>query len=328
MPDRVTFPASLAVRRALPGYRPASLAVAPRPETGPAGITRAASQQTYYTIRFLVDRDRVANAFRAYAYFRWLDDWLDGPAPDRRERVSFLERQQEILDRCYRGTPPRNLTAEETILAALIASDASRDSGLHCYLSNMMAVMMFDANRRGYVVSRHELDEYSRCLATAVTEALHYFIGHGRPAPTGPQRYHAATAAHISHMLRDTAEDVAAGYFNIPCEFLQAYRIEPYDLDSDGYRVWVKSRVRLARAHFAAGRAYLVQVASWRCRVAGYAYIARFLGVLDTIEQDDYRLRADYSDQMRLRAGLRRGWEALFWPLTEGRLPRPGSSSR
>ncbi len=40
-------------------------------------ITRSASKQTYYTIGFLVDRERVADAYRAYAYFRWVDDTLD-----------------------------------------------------------------------------------------------------------------------------------------------------------------------------------------------------------------------------------------------------------
>ena len=39
-------------------------------------ITKTASKQTYYTIRFLVDRERVADAYRAYAYFRWVDDTL------------------------------------------------------------------------------------------------------------------------------------------------------------------------------------------------------------------------------------------------------------
>ena len=42
-----------------------------------SSITKAASKQTYYTIRFLVDRERVADAYRAYAYFRWVDDTLD-----------------------------------------------------------------------------------------------------------------------------------------------------------------------------------------------------------------------------------------------------------
>ena len=35
-----------------------------------AAMTRRASAQTYATIRLLADRDRAADAFRAYAYFR------------------------------------------------------------------------------------------------------------------------------------------------------------------------------------------------------------------------------------------------------------------
>lgn len=42
-----------------------------------SSITKAASKQTYYTIRYLVDRERVDDAYRAYGYFRWVDDILD-----------------------------------------------------------------------------------------------------------------------------------------------------------------------------------------------------------------------------------------------------------
>jgi hypothetical protein len=42
-----------------------------------AVITKAASRQSYTIVRFLVDRDRIADAYRAYAYFRWMDDHLD-----------------------------------------------------------------------------------------------------------------------------------------------------------------------------------------------------------------------------------------------------------
>ena len=47
-----------------------------------ARITQNASKQTYYTIRLLVDRDLVPDAYRAYAYFRWVDDVLDAPLAD------------------------------------------------------------------------------------------------------------------------------------------------------------------------------------------------------------------------------------------------------
>lgn len=276
-----------------------------------AKITRTASKQTYYTIRFLVDRDRVADAYRAYAYFRWLDDHIDQGGMAGPERIAFVERQQALVDRCYRGEWPGELAAEEHMLVDLIGSDCENSIGLQSYIRNMMAVMAFDAGRRGRLISQEELATYSQCLATAVTEALHYFIGHSCYAPRSEARYLAATGAHIVHMLRDTVEDTAAGYFNVPREFLESKRISPPDVESLSYRAWVRSRVRLARACFKAGQAYLAQAENLRCRIAGYAYMIRFQGVLAAIEKDHYRLRIDYSESRSLGAVMKMGWPVL-----------------
>ncbi|MCI0393687.1 MAG: squalene/phytoene synthase family protein [Chloroflexi bacterium] len=253
-------------------------------------MTRAASRQTDTIIRFLVDRDRVAGAYRAYAYFRWVDDRIDQGDGERPARLAFINRQRALLEGCYRGERPAGLTAEERLLVELVESDQEKNSGLQAYIGNMMKVMEFDARRRGRLISEAELVAYSRWLATAVTEALHYFIGHDGVTPQGETRYLAVTAAHITHMLRDTLEDVAAGYFNVPREFLESYGISPDDVDSAAYRAWVESRVRQARAYFKTGKEYLAQVESLRCRLAGYSYVARFERVLDGIEKGGYRL--------------------------------------
>jgi len=147
-------------------------------------------------------------------------------------------------------------------------------------------------------------------LALAVSEALHYFIGHGRPAPQSPTRYLAVSAAHIIHMLRDTLEDVAAGYFNIPLEALAAGSIGPGDVASPGYRAWVQQRVARARRGFDLGKAYLAQVSSRRCRLAGFAYSARFEAVLDAIERNRYDLTALPPSRSARVSGLN-GWRAL-----------------
>src|SRR5512136_1155762 len=91
-----------------------------------ATITQDASKQTYYTIRFLVDNGLVDDAFRAYAYFRWVDDWLDQGARPRTERLAFVKRQQALMNGCYRGQPPANLTLEERLLDDLIRHDTDR----------------------------------------------------------------------------------------------------------------------------------------------------------------------------------------------------------
>lgn len=274
-------------------------------------ITRAASRQTDLTVRFLVDRELVPEAYRAYAYFRWLDDQLDRPILDAAGRRSLISRQWRLIERCYRGEKPPDLSAEETMLAELIRTDGQPNSGLQAYIRRMMAILAFDAERRGRLISGVELAGYTHNLAVAVTEAIHHYIGHEAEAPHAGSRYAAVAGAHIVHMLRDTIEDIEAGYFNIPLEYLEAQRIGPANVASDAYRSWVRARIQLARAYFGAGTAYLAQVRSRRCRAAGHAYMARFQGVMDAIERDDYRLRPAYADCKGWKFGLRTGWFLL-----------------
>jgi hypothetical protein len=142
-------------------------------------------------------------------------------------------------------------------------------------------------------------------------QAMHYFIGKGCYAPEDETRYLAVSAAHITHMLRDTFEDVQAGYFNIPREELERNHIGPQDVHSEAYRAWVKSRVQLAREYFGQGRIYLSRVQNWRCRLAGLEYTEHFEGLLDTIERDGYRLRPRYDERKRLGTSLQMTWLAL-----------------
>jgi phytoene/squalene synthetase len=276
-----------------------------------AQITRSSSKQTYYTIRLLADKKRVADAYRAYAYFRWVDDRLDAEAGTQAEKFDFLRRQCDLLETCYLRQPPEIQEIEETMLVDLVANDHEADSGLRTYLHDMMAVMAFDVERRGRRISQAELSEYSRLLATAVMEALHYFIGHDCVPPSSETRYLAVQGAHVAHMLRDTYEDAASGYYNIASEFLDAKRISPTDLDSPAYREWASKRVQLARAYFRLGRGYIAQVKNLRCRLAGYAYTARFEWMLGRIERDGYRLRKSYPERKGLRAGLWMLWTVL-----------------
>jgi phytoene/squalene synthetase len=276
-----------------------------------ADITRAASLQTYYTIRCLVDHERVGDAYRAYAYFRWVDDWLDQELRPRAERLAFVKRQQDLIESCLRGEAPEGISAEEGMLVSLMQGDPDRAGGLQTYIRNMMAVMAFDADRRGRLISQRELNDYVLWLSTAVTEAMHYFIGHDCASPHGKIRYQAVMGAHITHMLRDTLEDVEAGYLNLPAEVAATHGIEPGDVEKPAYREWVRERAQRARACFRTGREYLAQAENLRCRIAGYAYIRRFEIVLDAIEREDCVLRAQYPE----RTGIGRGAEMIAWAL-------------
>jgi phytoene/squalene synthetase len=289
-------------------------------------ITKTASKQTYYTIRFLVDRERVADAYRAYGYFRWVDDALDAETMTGVERSVFIQRQKSLLEKCYRGEIPWDVAIQEKMLIDLIQGDDETDSGLRSYLHNMMQVMEFDARRRGGLITQAELNEYTRWLATAVTDNLHHFIGHGEFAPHDETRYLAVSAAHITHMLRDTYDDLRAGYYNVPREVLETNSIGVQDVSSDAYRNWVKSRLQLAREYFKAGKDYFARVENPRCRLACYAYIARFEWLLDTIEREGYLLRSQYDERKNVGTGLRMGWltlSSMFRLRNVDALPQP-----
>jgi phytoene/squalene synthetase len=182
---------------------------------------------------------------------------------------------------------------------------------LHSFIRNFMAVIEFDAFRRGRIVSRRELAAYTTCLATAVMDGLQYFIGNGHTYPKTHNRNLAVTGAHITHMLRDTLEDLFVGLVNIPAEDLKAHGIDLEDLDNEQMRSWVRGQVELARNCFLAGRTYIDSLEILRCKLAGVWYCARFECVLNSIERDGYRLRTEYPERHALKTWMemaRRGF--------------------
>ncbi len=277
--------------------------------TDAAAITKAASTQTYYTILFLADRGRVADAFQAYGYFRWLDDQLDQEGLKRPAALDLVERQKTLMQSAYAQHFESQCHDEEKMLTDLIQSDTEENSGLRMYIQHLMAVMEFDAQRRGRLITAGELDNYSFQLASAVTEAMHFFIGHDLKSPRSENRYQAVIGAHITHMLRDTLDDVRSGYYNIPREYLEKHSMTPREINSEPYRAWVEDRVRQARACFKAGRDYLTKVECLRFRIAAFAYMKRFEKILSMIEQDHFVLRPDYGKIKLFREGNR------FWRL-------------
>jgi phytoene/squalene synthetase len=283
-------------------------------------ITRASSRQTYYTILHLVDGDLIDDGFRAYAYFRWVDDVIDQALTTRRARLDFVASQKDLIRRGFAGEAVAGVGPEETIVVDLIAGRKAEHASLRSYLANMMAVMEFDAGRRGRLIGADELAGYTGWLARGVMDGLDYFIDHPYPYPASPARHLAVAAAHVVHMLRDTVEDSQAGYFNIPRETLEAGRISPDEVDSPVYRDWVRERVDLARGWFDAGKRYIGTLSSFRSRLAGYCYCARFELVLHRIQRDRFILQSEYAalPGLALIQGIPgwRDWPALAHPLS------------
>ena len=274
-------------------------------------ITWDASKQTYYTARLMADKGLVDDCYRAYAYFRWVDDVVDVSSQSSDERISFIRRQRGLIDRLYRNERPDDLTPEEEIVADLIQHDKIENSGLRSFIYNFLAVIDFDAHRKGRLISQQELTWYSSCLGRAVTDCVLYFVGNGHPYPDTAHRFLGPTGAHIAHMLRDMLADTADGFINIPLEYLEAHGISPQDVDSSPYRAWVRERVEQARRYFREGKRFFDGLDLLRRKIVGYWYCARFEGLLNAIERDGYVLRAVYDERRKLSTRLRVAWLGL-----------------
>jgi phytoene/squalene synthetase len=267
-------------------------------------ITWKDSKQAYFTACLLVDRSLKDDFFRAYAYVRWADDIIDSPGVEESKRHLFTERQRMLVDGLFAGRVFDDLTSEEQLLADLISHERQGDGSLRSFIINMFAIIEFDAFRKGRSVSQDELGWYTASFARSVTDGLQYFIANSYMYPESEDRFMAASAAHITHLLRDTRSDIADGIFNIPLEYLEENDIEPSQLETAAYRDWIRQRVAEARREFIRGKRYLDSLGVLRCKLAGYLYCERFTRILDTIERDGYAIRPSYRRRTASLAAL------------------------
>ncbi len=112
-------------------------------------ITRQSSRQTYLTISLLVNRSLAPECYKAYAYFRWLDDQIDTGNKSLAERLNFIERQHQIINDSFQGIPVTDSTPEENLIISLIQSNPAPDTKLTTFIHSFFAVIEFDAKRKG-----------------------------------------------------------------------------------------------------------------------------------------------------------------------------------
>jgi phytoene/squalene synthetase len=236
---------------------------------------------------------------------------VDEPSNTREDRTAFIKRQKEIIADLYRRKDLDGLAPEEKLIADLIQSDKCENSGLKSFIHNFFAIIEFDAQRKGRLISQEELTWYASRLGIAVTDAIQYFVCNEYAYPDSKNRYFAATAAHITHMLRDMRSDIGEGYINIPVEYINEHDLDLADVNSTAFQSWVRNRVAQARDYFSRGKYYLDQITVLRCKIAGYWYCARFETILDIIERDNYILRTDYNQRRKFLNWLKIAWLAI-----------------
>jgi phytoene/squalene synthetase len=300
-------------------------------------ITWNSSKQSFFTARLMVDTGLQDDCYRAYSYFRWADDVIDDHCQTQAERMVFIQRQMRLVDGLCKAESFADLSPEEKLIADLIDHERDESCKLRSYIRNFLAILEFDAQRKGNLISQQELEWYSDCLGVAVTDAIQHFIGHKHPYPEDQSRFLAATAAHIVHMLRDMQEDIQGGYINIPREYLAEKGIAADDLQSLAVlceplvlQDFVRGQIELARRYFKEGKEYLDTLDVLRCKLAGYWYCLRFEGTMDAIEKDDYILRAEYGERHSIETMVRAAGMAMSLSVRHilGLISRPPGENR
>ncbi|MHC4638226.1 MAG: squalene/phytoene synthase family protein [Planctomycetota bacterium] len=280
-------------------------------------ITWKSSKQTYCIGRLMVDRHLVDDFYRAYAYLRWVDDIIDESHQTDRERNNFIALQRKLVDDTFQGEFNNGLQPEEQIFVDLVRNNPSSMSGLASFIKNVFAIVEFDARRRGQLIKEQELDWYIECLGKAVIDGLQYFIGHENVYSDAKNRHFASSAAHITHLLRDTVDDIKNGFINIPREYLEKHPFDITDLSHPDFIEYVRKRVTLARELFREGKKYIDSLTVLRCKIVGYWYCSRFEYILKTIERDGFLLRSHYGGVQKALSIAHMIWIAISIPLSQ-----------
>jgi phytoene/squalene synthetase len=257
-------------------------------------MTWRGSKQSFLVGQFLVDRKLRNDFFRAYAYFRWIDDMIDEVIPTRRGRIEFIDRQSELIRSIYSNQEIKIENEEEEILLDLIKNDKSTHNGLKSFIEKMFSIIEFDTLRKDSVIREEELDLYNKMLGISVVDGLQYFIGHQHLYSASANRYEAAIAAHKTHLLRDMKKDFKNGFYNIPLEIIGKDHSLDLDILQYIHRDWIKEQVEEARQGFQIGKQYIENMQVLRCKIAAILYSFRFKIILDKIEKDGFILREKY----------------------------------
>ena len=186
-----------------------------------AEFVRRAQFFTYCLIRLCVPAARRPLCFAAYAYVRWLDDQIDKPCPTISDQgKGLLSKHRNLISK---GMPLQaNVMLPEAILESVglleILPDAVRSS-----LATLLDCIAYDLLRRGRIPVRKELDEWILRESKALDSLIQYFCAGVMLRSTGARL---ASAAKITHIVRDVVEDIDSGMVNITSEASAAMGID------------------------------------------------------------------------------------------------------
>ncbi len=213
-----------------------------------------ASGTSFYGAMRLLPRARQDAMYAIYAFCREVDDIADGPSP-RADKLARLEDWRREIELLYAGEPRH-----------AVARALSRPVTEYCLRrEDFLALidgMRMDAERDIRAPSLADLDLYCGRVAGAVGRLSVRAFG-DMSAGADKVADHLGRALQLTNILRDLAEDAAAGRLYLPRELLDRHGIAGSDpaqvLRHPALTAVCRDIAAQATRHFAEARRWMAQ---------------------------------------------------------------------
>lgn len=260
-------------------------------------VTHENRPETLFLLRRLWNREEVSIFSLIYAYFRWLDDYVDLSHRNQEDKILFVDQQWDLWKKLYCNnlTIESSSTIYSSILRWVVAYDREHNCVLQKHINRFFNAIMYDANRQYKLESEDALLRYSFDLGGAYTTILIILsTPNNKRENSHKLAEYAGFASHQIHILRDFFSDIKLGFFNISKQDIDSYGLSLNQNCSNEIRPWVYKVVERAQSAFDTGIAAINRIHSVKCRFLLLSSLSPYLGLMESIKKDNYYLKNNY----------------------------------
>lgn len=240
--------------------------------------------RTFYFASHVLGPSAQRDAYAVYACCRSIDDAVDRAAA--RGEVVRPEVAGEILERAF--GPGGDRSGEEWMPA--FRETAARKKIRRKWFEDLAIGVAGDAGPVD-LQNWEELELY--CYRVAGTVGLMMMRVFGLEDESAePRALDLGRGMQLTNILRDVAEDAAAGRIYLPAQEREAYGVRREDLlagrPSGRWKEFMRFQVERAREQYRAAEPGISQLAAGGPRLATWLMRELYAGILDPIEASDY----------------------------------------
>ena len=258
-----------------------------------AKITKTESPFSYSLGHLLFLPERKDYLFLAYAYFRWLDDYVDQVNIPSELVKDIVDRQIFLATHWYSGEPLVATTSQEENLHLIIQQDSNQwGNSLRPMIFDFMGAIKWDTERRYRMPVKRDLQSYSLKLGRGYSSGLLFGLGID---PENKKyvgfRDNCGIGAHLVHILRDFIIDINIGYINVDLESWNLLHLKNADLDNTKLLQrrllpWAKTVIVNARYYFSIGLKNLLASRNVKIQLVFGLMCLRYLLTLEKTKRE------------------------------------------